>query len=140
MQPGSRADVWMFSDAMLLGVVTVAEDGTFRLDVAVDPRFIGTGAHTLQVQGLGTDGYVRSANVAVVVEDGSELDTMPGGRLGRILTLLNLLAGSAFFLIAWRRRDDDEEEVDGQGTDGTPPSSDRAQAPDEQDGAEAPPR
>jgi autotransporter-associated beta strand protein len=117
MQPGSRADVWMFSDATLLGSVTVADDGTFTLDVSVDPRFIGDGIHTLQVQGVGTDGYVRAANIGVTIESPTGLDTLPGGRLALVVLLVVLLGASAFFLIAWRRRDDDDEDENATGDD-----------------------
>lgn len=62
---GTRADVWLFSTPTLLGSVTIAADGTFSGEV--DVTGIATGEHTLQLQGVGADGYVRAANLGVVV-------------------------------------------------------------------------
>ena len=67
--PGTRADVWLFSDPTLVGTVDIAEDGTFTASFAVDSNFVPTGDHTLQIQGVGHDGFVRAANLGVVVED-----------------------------------------------------------------------
>ena len=67
--PGTRADVWLFSDPTLLGTVDIAADGTFTANFAVDSNFVPTGDHTLQIQGVGGDGFVRAANLGVVVED-----------------------------------------------------------------------
>lgn len=63
--PGTRADVWLFSTPTLLGTVTIGPDGTFSGEVPV--QGIATGEHTLQLQGVGTDGYVRAANLGVAV-------------------------------------------------------------------------
>ena len=70
--PGTRADVWLFSTPTLLGTVTIGPDGSFSGDVPVTG--ITVGEHTLQLQGVGTDGYVRAANlgVAVVTRTGEE--------------------------------------------------------------------
>ena len=62
---GTRADVWLFSTPTLLGSVTINADGTFSGEVPVEG--IDTGEHTLQLQGVGRDGYVRAANLGVVV-------------------------------------------------------------------------
>jgi len=74
----SRADVWAFSDPTLLGDAVVDADGAFTLDVTVDPLFIAVGTHTLQVQAVGVDGFVRSINLAIEVDD----DTISAGLLG----------------------------------------------------------
>ena len=63
------ADVWLFSDPTLVGTVDIAEDGTFTASFAVDSNVVPTGEHTLQIQGVGDDGFVRAANLGVVVED-----------------------------------------------------------------------
>lgn len=63
--PGTRADVWMFSEPRLLGTVTIGPDGRFAGQV--DLAGVTIGEHTLQLQGVGTDGYVRAANLGVVV-------------------------------------------------------------------------
>ena len=69
MQPGTIASVWFFSEPTLMGTVAVAEDGSFTLDVMVDAQFIPAGNHTVQVQGVGTDGYIKSVNMGVLVEE-----------------------------------------------------------------------
>jgi hypothetical protein len=63
--PGTRADVWLFSEPVLLGSYTVGLDGTFRGEAPVTG--VPIGEHTLQLQGIGEDGYVRSANLGVLV-------------------------------------------------------------------------
>lgn len=63
--PGTRADVWLFSTPTLLGTVTIGPDGSFSGQVPV--AGIATGEHTLQLQGVGRDGYVRAANLGVAV-------------------------------------------------------------------------
>ena len=75
--PGTRADVWLFSDPILVGTVDIAADGTFSTIFAVDSNFVPTGNHTLQMQGVGTDGYVRTANLGVVVQDEMNTPVVP---------------------------------------------------------------
>jgi hypothetical protein len=66
---GTRADVWLFSEPTLVGTVSIDENGEFTGEVDVDPNLIPAGEHTLQLQGVGTDGYVKAANLGVLVED-----------------------------------------------------------------------
>lgn len=66
---GTRADVWLFSEPTLLGTVTIDDNGEFRGEVDVDPAVIPAGEHTLQLQGVGSDGYIKAANLGVLVED-----------------------------------------------------------------------
>ncbi|MBT5730412.1 MAG: leucine-rich repeat protein [Microbacteriaceae bacterium] len=109
--PGTRADVWLFSDPILLGTVNIADDGTFVADFAVDSNFVPTGDHTLQIQGVGDDGYVRAASLGVVVDDlaatpvaavpQSPLDWIP---LTLMLTSLGGLAALVGIALAVRRR------------------------------------
>ena len=67
-QPGTVASVWLFSDPTLLGTVTVAEDGSFDAQFLVDAQFIPAGEHTLQIQGVGTDGFIKATNLGVLVD------------------------------------------------------------------------
>jgi hypothetical protein len=67
-QPDTRVDIWLFSDPTLLGSVIVASDGSFSGEVYLDPNFAVVGEHTLQLQGVGMDGFIRAANLGVVVE------------------------------------------------------------------------
>jgi hypothetical protein len=67
--PGTRADVWLFSDPVLLGSVQIDDSGAFNGEVNIDGTVVTVGEHTLQLQGVGADGFVRSANLGVTVED-----------------------------------------------------------------------
>ena len=67
--PGTRADVWLFSDPILLGTVDIRADGTFEATFPVASNLVPTGDHTLQIQGVGEGGFIQAANVGVVVED-----------------------------------------------------------------------
>jgi len=67
--PGTRADVWLFSDPTLLGTVDIDANGEFNGTVNIDGNVVTVGEHTLQLQGVGEDGYVRSANLGVTVAD-----------------------------------------------------------------------
>ena len=67
--PGTRADVWLFSDPTILGTVEIDENGEFNGNVSIDGQVIAAGNHTLQIQGVGEDGYVRAANLGVLVKD-----------------------------------------------------------------------
>lgn len=67
--PGTTASVWMFSDPTLMGTTSVNEDGFFTLEFFVDPQFLAAGAHTLQIQGVGVDGFIKAANLGVLVDD-----------------------------------------------------------------------
>lgn len=67
--PGTRADVWLFSDPTLLGSVQIDDTGAFSGEVNIDGAVVTVGEHTLQLQGVGEDGFVRAANLGVIVED-----------------------------------------------------------------------
>jgi uncharacterized delta-60 repeat protein len=75
--PGTRADVWLFSDPVLLGSAIINTDGTFSGFVPVDASTVGVGAHTLQLQAVSTDGYVRSLNVGIIVASPETSGTLP---------------------------------------------------------------
>jgi uncharacterized protein (TIGR03382 family) len=67
-QPGSRVDVWLFSDPRYLGSVTVTADG--RFDATMNLGNVDVGEHTLQVNGLSVSGDARTANIGIVVRAG----------------------------------------------------------------------
>ena len=68
-QPDTRVDIWLFSDPTLLGSVTVSADGAFTGEVFLDARYAVVGEHTLQLQGVGVDGFIKAANLGVVVQE-----------------------------------------------------------------------
>jgi hypothetical protein len=64
--PGTRVDIWLFSTPTLAGSLEVDEEGEFSSEFVVD---VATGNHTLQIQGVGADGFIRAANLGVTVAD-----------------------------------------------------------------------
>jgi len=76
--PLTRADIWLFSDPTLLGSVDIDADGRFTGSVTVDGRVIPVGDHTLQIQGVGEDGFIVTANLGVVVSDEAPLASPAG--------------------------------------------------------------
>jgi hypothetical protein len=89
-QPDTRVDMWLFSDPTLLGSVTVGADGSFSGEVYLDPNFAVVGEHTLQLQGVGMDGFIRAANLGVVVEASEPLSG--SAFLWPVLAVAGLLA------------------------------------------------
>jgi hypothetical protein len=73
--PGTLATVWLFSEPTLMTTVRIDENGEFSSEFLVDARLIAPGEHTLQVQGVGADGYIKAANLGVLVEQPVELTT-----------------------------------------------------------------
>lgn len=110
--PGTRADVWLFSDPVLLGSAIITADGAFTGFVPVDASTVGIGEHTLQLQAVSTDGYVRSLNVGVIVAGPEMSGTLPvTGSDSTAVTsalfwaiLLVVLGGSAVLLSTGRQR------------------------------------
>jgi hypothetical protein len=104
--PGSRADVWLRSEPALLGSVTVAPDGTFGGQVLVDGTKVAPGEHTLQLVGVGEDGYLRSVSVGVevLVGDGTlrptRVDTGGGTEALTGLRSLPLLLATVLGILA----------------------------------------
>lgn len=98
--PGTRIDVWLFSTPTLLGSINVADDGSFDSSFAVDSAFVAPGAHTLQLQGVGEDGFVRAANLGVTVADEEPvLVPPPPGNPLNLLPLLWIGSVAAFAMI-----------------------------------------
>jgi hypothetical protein len=103
--PGTIATIWLFSDPTMLGEVTIAADGSFSGITGPLGTAIAAGEHTIQIQGVGEDGFIRSANLGVVVSE-------PLAAVGLVpffdwlpLILLGLLIALGIFLaIAARRR------------------------------------
>jgi len=57
----------LFSEPTLLATSVIRADGTFAADIAVDQSIIAPGEHTLQIQAIGPDGYIKAANLGVTV-------------------------------------------------------------------------
>lgn len=107
--PLTRADVWLFSDPTLLGTVDIDENGEFNGEVNVDGNVVAVGEHTLQLQGVGEDGYVRAANLGVVVNDTAApvtTEEAAGGFLWWLWIVVLLVAILVWFVVwRWRKRE-----------------------------------
>jgi hypothetical protein len=96
--PGTSASVWMFSEPTLMATVTVDEAGAFTAEFLVDPQFLPAGGHTLQIQGVGVDGFIKSANLGVVVDEpvsltGQSSSTVVFWAIGIFIAILAILLG-----------------------------------------------
>jgi len=85
--------------------VTVGEDGSFTTEFVVDSQFLPVGAHTLQIQGVGDDGFIKAANLGVDVQEPVELTIQSATGLlwwvvGAFVTLMVVF----FLVVAVRRR------------------------------------
>jgi hypothetical protein len=102
--PGTLATVWVFSDPTLVSTVTVNEDGEFTSEFLIDSRLIEPGEHTLQIQGVGQDGFVKAANLGIVVDEPVVVSSE--GASGFLLWIVSiaLLTLLAVLLIIWRIR------------------------------------
>lgn len=106
--PGTTVDVWMFSTPKLLGEVMVGADGSFSRRLTL-PAGIAVGPHTVQMNGISTDGQLRSLSTGIVVEaEGSALahelaytGSSPLPLVGLALALL--LTGIVALLLGRRR-------------------------------------
>jgi hypothetical protein len=106
-QPETRVDMWLFSEPTLLGSVVVAADGTFATEISLDARFATLGAHTLQLQGVGVDGFVKAANLGVSVVDGDAANagaTAFAGWWMWVLAVGALIAALTLTMVFARRR------------------------------------
>lgn len=103
-QPDSRVDVWLFSDPTLLGSVTVSADGSFTTEFYLDSNYATPGEHTLQLQGVGSDGYIKAANLGVeIVQPAAMATESPSfSLLWWILVAALVLALTVIF--GWARR------------------------------------
>jgi len=77
-KPNSDAVAWLFSEPRRLGVVRVGADGKFEESLQIGDD-VPAGEHTTQVNGLTTDGTVRSLNLAVEVIDPGVTSEDPSG-------------------------------------------------------------
>lgn len=106
-QPGSSVEVWLFSDPVRLGELTVDAGGNFSGTVPLGGAV--PGEHTLRLLGTGADGQPRTLEVAVVVNVESAPVPGPGAlpSTGTSTTPLVLAAAAVLLgigLIAPSRR------------------------------------
>lgn len=96
--PLTRIDIWLFSDPTLMGSVELDENGEFTGTVTIDGLSVPVGEHTLQIQGVGADGFVLAANLGVVVSDPVD-GAAVAGTIGASATLLWWVS-AVFLLVA----------------------------------------
>ena len=106
LQPGTTASLWLFSEPTLLGTVQVSDDGTFSTKVFVDPQFVAPGEHTLQIQAVGTDGYIKAANLGVLVEEplAATASDEAGSLLGWAIAGIAVVVAILVWFLLWGRR------------------------------------
>ena len=101
--PGTLVDVWLFSSPTFLGTVLVGADGTFKASLEVASG-IPIGEHTLQANGISSDGDTRSLNLGVRVVDADiELPATGVTSTLRLLSLWVLMTGVITVIIRRRR-------------------------------------
>lgn len=78
--PGTRVDVWVFSEPQLIGSAVVDDFGRYVFEAEVPGNLFDTSSasHTLQVQSVGLDGYVQSVNLGFDAQHPSVLVTDSG--------------------------------------------------------------
>jgi hypothetical protein len=109
--PNTRADIWLFSDPTLLGTVDIDADGNFSGQIEVVGKLVPIGEHTLQVQGVGTDGFVRAANLGVLVEAGSPSTLNGSIPLWAYATTAAALLTVFWFFVLKRRKEDEPKHI-----------------------------
>jgi hypothetical protein len=104
-QPDTRVDIWLFSDPTLLGSVMVSADGSFTGEVFLGTRFATVGEHTLQLQGVALDGFIKAANLGVSVQQPVEVasEVSASGTLWVLIALVGV-AVMVVLVFALRRR------------------------------------
>lgn len=105
-QPDTRVDVWLFSTPTLLGSMIVSADGSVSGEVYLDSRFAILGEHTLQLQGVAVDGFIKAANLGVVVQEPVVLSASGASALMTWVAVIVALIGMLVVvtMLASRRR------------------------------------
>jgi uncharacterized repeat protein (TIGR02543 family) len=103
-QPETRMDIWLFSEPVLLGSVTVSIDGTLDTEVWIDALFIEPGQHTLQLQAVGDDGMIKAANLGVLVVEAVTLTQESAAGLLWWMVALGLVVGIVVVVYVGRTR------------------------------------
>lgn len=69
-QPGSKVEIWLHSDPVLLGTVTAAQDGTFSTSYAA-PAAAALGAHQIVMTGTAANGQSATVTLALSIVAGA---------------------------------------------------------------------
>jgi hypothetical protein len=101
-RPGTRVDIFLLSEPILLGSVVVYAEGDFSAQVSFIAGRVPSGSHTLQIQGVGYDGVVKIVNTGVWVENTSVV--VPEGSVTWWWWLLIAALVIMFIIIFVRRR------------------------------------
>ena len=80
-QPGSIAEIWLFSTPVFLGETTVLEDGTFAKTFDV-PEDIELGEHVIQAEGISAAGEPKAIAAGVIVAGATAVSPETGDGSG----------------------------------------------------------
>ena len=101
---GTIASVWLFSNPTKLGEVVISADGSFSGSTGVLDEAIASGNHTIQIQGVGQDGFIRSANLGVSVVAAPSAFA-PASMWGwASLALIGIIAGGVLLAMNFSRQ------------------------------------
>ena len=103
--PGTIASIWLFSEPKMLGEVSIGTDGSFDgVSIAI-PEDLEVGQHTVQIQAVASDGFIRSANLGIALEEPASAAAGFWPLLGWLpFVLLGVVVLGIIFAIAISRR------------------------------------
>jgi hypothetical protein len=101
-EPGTDAEVWLFSKRIFLGLARVKADGTFERTFTV-PVGVELGEHAIQAEGTDRQGKPRAVNAGVIVE--GSIPATGANAVGPNVAIASSLAvlGSAIVVVRRRR-------------------------------------
>lgn len=110
--PGSTVDVWLHSQPLHLGRLSVEASGAFDARVAI-PADVELGEHRIEVTGTTADGRQATVSLDAVAQRAAVKHSGTGNYLllWILLLIIAVIIVAAFFwFILWRRRKREEEE------------------------------
>ena len=102
-EPGAKVEVWVASTPRLLGIAEVGEDGNYELRIPV-PTDLPVGGHTIQTEGLASDGLSKAVSVGITVQSQPTAGELPAtGQNSSLPLALSLLLVGLVLVMARRR-------------------------------------
>ena len=106
-EPGAKVEVWVASTPRLLGIAEVGEDGNYELRIPV-PTDLPVGGHTIQSEGLASDGLSKAVSVGITVQSQPTAGELPATGQNSSLPLALSLLIVGLVIVMTRRRHDQE--------------------------------
>ena len=102
-EPGAKVEVWIASTPRLLGFAVVGSSGEYELRTTV-PTDLPAGAHTIQSEGLASDGIPKAVSVGISVQAQPDSVALPitGWNTNVVFAVLIIATGVLIGII--RRR------------------------------------